>query len=217
MFDREEGEEARRAARAEIRERADRLHAGDWVGGRLLKHGKAPYQHEAGNSDSYYVRLQTTHGTVDLWGTDLERAVGESRSRPKVGDAVGVRITGREPLDNGKTWNRWQVETAMFIVQQKRIAREILENPITARRSGKEHPEITGSYLVIWGAELLAKHRYSSEERRREFVAGVREAIGLTRKPLQATPSPAAHDPPDHTREQNLSQRPPQREAPVRE
>jgi hypothetical protein len=152
VFDQDEAEEARRRARQEARERADRLYAGDWLGGRLLAHGKAPYRFEPENRESYYVRLQTAEGRQVLWGTDLERAMRESKSHAKVGDAVGVRIVSREKLDGDRTWNRWQVDKAIHIVKERRVAREILEDPITARRAGKDGAILTGSYLLVTAA-----------------------------------------------------------------
>jgi len=179
MFERNDGEESRRQARAEARERADRLYAGDWLGGRLLAHGKAPFRFEEGNDPSYYVRLQTTHGKQVLWGNDLERAIRESKSHAKVGDAVGVRIVRRETLENGRTWNRWQVDQAIHIVKERRVAREILEHPVGARRAGKDGATVTGSYLLVTAAEMLAAVQFTDEASRKSFVAKVREAAGF--------------------------------------
>jgi hypothetical protein len=184
MFEQDEAEEARRRARQEARERADRLYAGDWLGGRLLAHGKAPYRFEPGNPESYYVRLQTADGRQVLWGADLERAIRESKSHAKVGDAVGVRIVSREKLDGDRTWNRWQVDQAIHIVKERRVAREILENPVTARRAGKDGATLTGSYLLVNAAEMLARVQFTDEKSRKDFVAKVREAAGIKPRPL---------------------------------
>src|SRR5580700_2567459 len=62
-------------------------------------------------------------GVRILWGTDLKRAIEESKSRVKVGQIVAARIVARERLyfeSNPKTRgedrknsyrNRWEVET----------------------------------------------------------------------------------------------------------
>jgi hypothetical protein len=184
MFDQDEAEEARRRARHEARERADRLYAGDWLGGRLLAHGKAPYRFEPENPESYYVRLQTAEGRQVLWGADLERAMRESKSRVKVGDAVGVRIVSREKLDGVRTWNRWQVDTAMQIVKERQTARKILEDPITARRAGQNGAILTGSYLLVAAAEMLARVQFTDEASRKTFVEKVREAAGVRPRPF---------------------------------
>jgi hypothetical protein len=179
-----EAEEARQRAREAARERADRLYAGDWLGGRLLAHGKAPYRFEPESRESYYVRLQTADGRQVLWGKDLERAIRESKSHAKVGDAVGARILSREKLDGDRTWNRWQIDKAIHIVKERRVAREILEDPVTARRAGKDGATLTGSYLLVTAAEMLARVQFTDEASRKEFVAKVREAAGINPRPL---------------------------------
>jgi hypothetical protein len=193
MFDQDEAVEGRRRAQEEARERADRLYSGDWLGGRLLAHGKAPYQFDPGNEESYYVRLQTNYGRQTLWGTDLERAIRESKSRVKVGDAVGVRIVRKERINADRTWNRWQIDKAIHIVKERQEARKILENPITARRAGKDGATLTGSYLLVTAAEMLAQVQYTDEALRKKFVAKVREAAGIKPRPYEE-PTPRVQE-----------------------
>lgn len=192
-------EEARRVARQEARERAERLYAGDWLGGRLLAHGRAPYRFDPQADPSYYVRLQTPYGRQVLWGTDLERAIRESRSHVKIGDAVGVRITTREKIDAERTRNRWQIEQAIHIVRERRVAREILKHPISARRAGRDGKTLTGSYLLIAAAEMLAADRYPDEISRKAFVERLRAAAGLPSRAFgesqQPTPEAARGEP----------------------
>lgn len=182
----DEIDEPRRRDRDEQRERAERLYAGDWLGGRLLEHGKAPYRFSPDAQESYFVRLQTSHGRQVLWGKDLERAIKESKSHAKVGDAVGVRIVSRETLEDGRTWNRWQIDQAIHIVKERRVAREILENPITARRAAKDGATVTGSYLLVTAAEMLARVQYTDEQDRKRFVERIREAAGMKAAPRSA-------------------------------
>ncbi len=186
-MDPEEIEEQRRRSLDDARERRERLYAGDWLGGRLLAYGSRhhPLDEQKVNGGSYYVRLQTRHGRQTLWGRDLERAIRESKSHVKVGDAVGVRITHHQSLPGDKTFNHWEVERAVYIVQRRRTAREILDHPITARQAGKEGATVTGSYLLITGAEMLARIQYSDEETRRRFVQRVREAAGIELRPYE--------------------------------
>ncbi len=176
--------DAQQRARQEERERKDRLYAGDWLGGRLLAHGKAPYHNDPNNMESYYVKLTTQHGRLTLWGKDLARAIKESKSHVKVGDAVGVRITLRESFGPDKSFNHWQVDKAIDIVKERRIAREILEHPISARRARRDGTTVTGSYLLVTAAEMLAEARYTDEASRKRFVEKVREAAGMSPTPL---------------------------------
>ena len=67
----------------------------DPLAGVLVDHGAAPYQHEQGNSPSYFVSLRGASGEVAThWGLDLERAVGESGAT--VGDQVDLARLGRQ-------------------------------------------------------------------------------------------------------------------------
>lgn len=208
MVDRydESAEEAHRLARQQARERADRLYAGDWLGGRLLAHGRAPYRFDSEAWPSYFVRLQTSYGRQVLWGTDLERALRESRSHVKIGDAVGVRIVSRQKIDADRTWNRWQIEQAIHIVKERRAAREILDNPVSARRAAKDGKMLTGSYLLVAAAEMLAEVHHTDKESRKAFVERIRAAALLpsrafsehrhpTREPGQPEPRTALADP----------------------
>ena len=60
------------------------------IEGTLLEHGRAPYQDNADNAMSYFARIRTTSGERKVWGVDMERALRESVSAPKVGDDVIV-------------------------------------------------------------------------------------------------------------------------------
>jgi len=67
----------------------------DPLAGVLVGHGAAPYQHEQGNSPSYFVSLRGASGEVTThWGLDLERAMGESGAT--VGDQVALARLGRQ-------------------------------------------------------------------------------------------------------------------------
>src|SRR5277367_2473745 len=72
----------------------------------------------------------------------------------------------------------------MHIVKERRVAREILENPVTARRAGKDGATLTGSYLLVTAAEMLARVQFSDEKSRKDFVDKVRDAAGIKPRPL---------------------------------
>jgi hypothetical protein len=96
------------------------------VKGVLLEHGKAPYQNDPDNNDSYYVKHRDAKGAEHTtWGVDLERAVGESGA--KIGDTISLenkgkqwvnvsvpvrntegKVVGREPRDVHR--NAWDVQ-----------------------------------------------------------------------------------------------------------
>jgi hypothetical protein len=83
--------------------------------GRLVEHGAAPYEHQAGKSDSYFVTLENDRGQKHtIWGVDLERAMKEAA--PEIGDKIGLEHRGSEPvrLPDGTTTERhsWKVQDA---------------------------------------------------------------------------------------------------------
>jgi hypothetical protein len=67
-----------------------------WTG-QLIRHGAAPYQHEAGGARSYFVALRDATGTdKTVWGVDLERAMQAGGALP--GQTVTLSSLGRQPV-----------------------------------------------------------------------------------------------------------------------
>jgi hypothetical protein len=167
--------------------RPDRL-----IKGRLLEHGAAPYRHERGQPKSYFVKVETSRGERTVWGTDLERAVKESLSRPSVGEEVGLRVIGQDDVtvkgrrpdtgaptgaDLATQRNRWVVESRAFF-EARATAAELVRNPkIEARVAVKRHPELASTYLHLKGAEEVAAQRIRDPQDQRRFVSMVRSAL----------------------------------------
>ena len=69
----------------------------DRQAGRLIEHGAAPYEHQQGNSQSYFVTLENDKSQKHtVWGVDLERAMKEPGA--EVGDKIGLEHRGSEPV-----------------------------------------------------------------------------------------------------------------------
>src|SRR5690606_689979 len=88
---------------------------GDRQAGRLVVHGAAPYEHQPGKSDSYFVTLENDKGQRHtIWGVDLERAMKEAA--PEMGDGIDLEYRGSEPvrLPDGQMVERhaWKVRDA---------------------------------------------------------------------------------------------------------
>lgn len=177
-----------RSIDGEIKGRKDRLYLG-----RLIDHGPAPYKHDAKNSTSYFVRLETADGERELWGIDLQRALNESAARPQRGDEIGVRAVRRETV---KVWTpslavdgqiigetqvekqrtTWIIESRGFFKARSDVA-STLENPRIGRQQGvQRHPELIGTYLQVYAAELAARAIRDPEDQRR-FVDLVRGSL----------------------------------------
>lgn len=135
-------------------------------------------------------RTHEDGGIRILWGADLKRAIEQSRSHVRVGQVIGARLVGREPLQAGRKpasglqrqqipnyRNRWEIETPFFIAERSKTARQILDNPAEARREGKTHAELAGTYLALRGAEMIAKYRYPHPDDQTMFVERVRQAL----------------------------------------
>jgi len=67
-----------------------------WTG-QLIRHGAAPYHHEANGARSYFVTLRDPTGAdKTIWGVDLERAMQASSVQP--GQTVTLSNLGRQPV-----------------------------------------------------------------------------------------------------------------------
>ena len=98
-------------------------------GGVLIAHGQAPYEHEQGNRNSYYVTLGYSDGQErSIWGVDLARAMNESKA--EIGDRIGLKHVGsqRVTLPNGKevdrnSWKVVPIEELAMARLHKRLSR----------------------------------------------------------------------------------------------
>jgi hypothetical protein len=121
-----------------------------------------------------------------LWGTDLKRAIEESKSHVKVGQIVAARIVARERLyldskskirgnDQKNSYrNRWEIETPQFVAQRQKFARAINDSYQGARRRGVDDPESFALYLIHDGARRLAEQRFANPEDQQKFLSRVR-------------------------------------------
>ncbi|TQI77287.1 putative DNA primase/helicase [Serratia fonticola] len=64
--------------------------------GKLLESGRAPYQFDKANTESFYVQLRTKAGNKTYWGVELEKALEDSGQ--KQGDIVKLQYLGKQPV-----------------------------------------------------------------------------------------------------------------------
>ncbi len=145
--------------------------------GRLVEHGKAPYENDPKNRDSYFVTLENDRGQQHTtWGVDLERAMKDAA--PEIGAKIGLEHAGSETvrLPDGKTAERnsWKVHGA------DELAFKALEDRLS--RSGVK--ETTLDYT-----RDFANRRGIAEK------IGIRSEIEVDRAAMQRQDqrSPAAH------------------------
>lgn len=168
--------------------------SGALVIGRLTEHGVANYQFRRDENPSYYVKVLTSRGVKVLWGKDLERALVAAETRPKIGDLVGVRRTGREAVTitarrrdpSGRVIaeeaqvahrTRWVLEKVQFFAERARLARRVRDEQLDVRQSVRAHPELKSTFLSLRAAEDFAARRISNPEDREKFLKLVREAV----------------------------------------
>lgn len=182
------GGEAHARSNGASRERTPTLQVG-----RLVDHGAAPYRHDHRNDPSYFVRIETPSGEREIWGVDLQRALNESLTRPRIGDEIGIRALRRDAVKIrrpehdaegrivGTTAveahrNGWIVEKREFFRERSQAARVLRDASVDRQQAVKQHPELLGTYLQLHAAELAAKTLRNPENRQR-FVASVRTAL----------------------------------------
>ncbi|MGH8175843.1 MAG: LPD7 domain-containing protein [Steroidobacter sp.] len=180
----------------------------DFVIGRLVDHGPAPFQHNPKQPMSYYVRIETERGDIERWGVDLERAVRQSLSRPGVGDEVGLRVVGSDPVtvraakhdsqgreiahEEVRTHrNQWVLERKDFLDERARMA-ELFRNPeVSAADATNKYPELEGSYVQLQLGRVMGEQQYATAAHREQFVEHLRGYLAKEieqGRPLQPVP-----------------------------
>lgn len=152
------------------------------LAGKVAEHGKAPYEHNKDNRESYYVTLENADGEKSTtWGVDLERAMEESGA--KEGDTVELENQGRQPVtvnrpvkdEQGKVVrteqinthrNKWDVK-AEALQDRERDAKELV----------REHPDLVNEVAAIKVAEKFSQKQFSNEADRERFMDKVRTQV----------------------------------------
>ena len=200
--------------------------------GRLNDHGAANYQFRAKEDPSYYVKLLTSRGERVLWGKDLQRALTEGETRPKVGDLIGARRIAREAVTvrarerdaEGRVIRqeeryahrtRWVVEKVSFFAERARMARRLRDEQADVRESVRAHPELKSTFLSVRAAEEFAANRIANPEDRERFLELVKGAMSASIHKGEPLPSSSLHD---RTPERSApaKTRDPKREDPAR-
>lgn len=182
------------AGRAPHRADLTRRRSGSLLVGRLKEHGRANYQFRASQDASYYLKLLTSRGEKTLWGKDLERALRDADTQPKIGDLVGARRAGREAVTvtarhrdaEGRIVSQeehhahrtsWVVEKIKFFADRAKLARRVRDEQADVRESVRAHPELKSAFLSVRAAEEFAAQRIADPKDRERFLELVRGAL----------------------------------------
>lgn len=162
--------------------------------GRLSEHGPANYQFREKEDQSYYLKVLTSRGERILWGKDLQRAIQEGQTQPKVGDLIGARrvrreavtVTNRQRDAEGRVIaqeelhahrTRWVVEKVTFFAERARLARRLRDEQVDVKETVRAHPELKSTFLSVRAAETFAERQIKDPKDRERFLGLVRGAI----------------------------------------
>jgi hypothetical protein len=161
--------------------------------GKLLDHGRDTYHFDPHEEMSYFIRIQTPEGKRTFWGKDLERAMEQSLTEPKIGEDVALKRTGQDNvtvkrrerdadgtllresnLDTHR--NRWVIEKREFLEAREAAAAIFRDSRVEPKAAVASHPELAGSYLNLHAAEIAAKTLRDPDDQKK-FVSLVRAAL----------------------------------------
>jgi hypothetical protein len=159
--------------------------------GWLRDHGPAHHAFREKAEPSYYLKLQTRSGEELLWGKGLERALATSRTRPQIGDEIGVReieirpiaIASAEPKVEGGAVTaptprtHWVIERTAFFAERAAAAQALRDPQAQPREVIRAHPDLIGAYFTLDAARKVAEAKIGNTESRERFVALVRETL----------------------------------------
>jgi Large polyvalent protein-associated domain 7 len=161
--------------------------------GKLLDHGRDTYHFDPHEEMSYFVRIQAAEGKRTFWGKDLQRAMDQSLTKPKIGEEVALKMTGQDEVtvkrrergtdgsvlsekDLATHRNRWVIEKREFFEAREAAAAVLRDPQIEAKTAVQSHPQLAGSYLSLHAAEIASKTLRDPEDQKR-FVSLVRSAL----------------------------------------
>jgi len=185
------------------------------IKGALVAAAAAPYQFDSAQRMSFYATVRTEAGERTIWGADLERALAESYSRPRIGDQVVLAQRGSRPVAvRVATRNaqgelvgekrivaqraRWSIETPERLRAMEQRAMRVRTEELLSDAMLDRHPELATAAASIRLAEQYAKRLTGDQASQRRLVRLIRDrvadaleqgrAIHLPARRLQATP-----------------------------
>lgn len=178
---------------------APRSRPGRIITGRLQAYGRANYQFEANGSPSYYVKILSSRGLETLWGVDLERAVQQAQTQPKIGSIVGAQRVGSELVTlagaaaaRPRTARRarWIVESVAYFAASIDRARREREAQLADQKALEERPELRSAFVSLPVAQKFADRNIADLHDRELFIERVKAVMALSAR--KGAPIPAA-------------------------
>ncbi|MBW8715682.1 MAG: hypothetical protein JF629_07820 [Variovorax paradoxus] len=148
------------------------------VRGMLVAAAAAPYQFDPTQRMSFYVTVRVETGARTIWGTDLERALAESTSQPRIGDQVVLTQRGTRPVNVRVATRNAEGE----LVGEKKIVAQRAHWSIETSdhlRAMEHHanPELTTAAANLKLAEQYAQRVTSDPSSQQHLVQLIRDRI----------------------------------------
>lgn len=185
------------------------------IKGVLLSAAAAPYRFDPAQRMSYYATIQTQTGERTVWGTDLERALAESVSQPRMGDAIVLSQRGTQPVtvrvparnaDGDLVGDRkimaqratWSAETQEYLETLARKAALVRSGALVSGAILSQYPDLTAAAAGLRLASQYVRRVTSDAGSQEQLLQVIRdrmaEAVEQGRRirlPLRRAPTPA--------------------------
>lgn len=156
----------------------------DNFSGKLVDHGKAPYQNKPDNNTSYFATIEKDNGQKNTaWGVDIERAIKENEI--KLGDKIQLENKGRKAVTiTQKIRDKKGNVTGSKTMETHRNTWDIKANAIKDKSQEpedivKEHPDLVNEVAAIKIAEKFSQDKFSNAKDRDRFVTEVRHNLSI--------------------------------------
>ncbi|MDP9995265.1 putative DNA primase/helicase [Variovorax boronicumulans] len=174
--------------------RSPRTTRGSTIEGLLVAAAAAPYQFDPAQRLSFYVRVRTETGDRTVWGSDLERALAESASRPRIGDQVVLTRQGARPVKvmvpernaQGELTGEkrivmqrafWHIETPDHVRAMEERAMRMRSGETVSPEIGRQHPPLAAAAAGLALAEQYATRVTRDPDSWQRLVQLIRERI----------------------------------------
>ena len=164
------------------------------VTGMLVAAAAAPYQFDPAQRMSFYVTIRTEVGDRTIWGADLERALAESTSQPRIGDPVVLTQHGTRPVNvrvparnaEGELVGekkivaqraRWRIETLDHLRAMERRATLVRSGELLSDTALGQHPELATAAAGLKLAEQYAQRFTTDPASQQRLVQLIRERM----------------------------------------
>lgn len=164
------------------------------INGVLIAAAAAPYQFHPEQRMSFYVKVRTEVGDRTIWGADLERALAESASQPRIGDPIVLTQHGTRPVnlrvparnDGGELIGerkivaqraRWSIETPEHMRDLRRQARLLRTGEILAEASLDTSPTLATAAAGLKLAKQYARRVTVDGPSQERLVEAIRDRM----------------------------------------